>query len=316
MGYGNREFYYTLFLRFNKSELENTLKCKLQEVELEKPYLGRKLDIYSTTYDGRAVIGEVQLSQSDNIHLSQLLTVIDMKDNVSNLVLFWVALEFKTELLDVIRDRINKSDKNIQFVALKLTEKVLHPEYIPHLTTLKTIDIVKNLDILKEINTHFRVKEFYYRMQNENTVDKRIDTAIFMDKLDEKEKILRCLMKEIRSEVYYLPTVYRSKKMDKYVIVLGAGINDASFFIGVDRNNVIYLELRFTPNTKQIFERIVKDKEKIDDMFNYLIEFNYDYYKLGSYFHIRERNRELVIKQVARMLHKYVMCFTEYTTNA
>lgn len=49
MSYNNsdKEYYYALYIKFYKEKIENVLNLKLESIELDKNYNGRKIDLCS-----------------------------------------------------------------------------------------------------------------------------------------------------------------------------------------------------------------------------------------------------------------------------
>lgn len=100
----DKEFYYALYHKFYPQKLEKLLNVKLGEIELDKNFNGRKIDLYSVMEDRRELFMEIQLNRSDYVHLEQLAKIIENKD-INNIVLLWVAIDFKKEMLKDIEKK-------------------------------------------------------------------------------------------------------------------------------------------------------------------------------------------------------------------
>lgn len=161
----DKEFYYALYHKFNSGRLEDVLNVKLGEIELDKNFNGRKIDLYSVVDDGRELFMELQLNQSDNVHLEQIIKIVENED-INNILLVWGATEFKNDMIEVIEQKINESGKNIRFIALRLNEKIL--DYLNILNDTFINKVIDNLKILDEVENHFTIKAVYYRLQNED----------------------------------------------------------------------------------------------------------------------------------------------------
>jgi hypothetical protein len=190
----DREFYYALFLKFYRNKLEEVLKIALCEIELDKNIDGRKVDIYAVAEDNREVFIELQLSLSDNVHLEQLTRIIENQD-LNNIILVWVAINFKSTMLDAINEKINLSCKNIYFVALKMNEKII--DYLQVLNNIFITQVIENLKILNEVENQFKVKEIFYRIQDEN------NTAVYVKKtgetleLNSRQNVMKRILNEL-----------------------------------------------------------------------------------------------------------------------
>lgn len=311
MSYNNsdREFYYALYIKFHKEKVENILNLKLENIELDKNFSGRKIDLVSTLEDGRKLYMELQLNKSDNIHLEQLKSIINSKD-INNTVIVWVAVEFKSCMLSDIEEEIKLSSKNIHFVALKLSEQV-----IPLLNILNNTfinNIIENLSILDEIKNHYNIEEIFYRLQNnKNNINtkKKIDDAFDLNK---KEDVMKYLFVQLQKEIYYYPSIHRDKKLCNYVIVLAGGKSDVYYHIGLNRRNFLYVELRFGLKQSEVFDRLLVDEEYICNQLDYLAEFDVQNMKIGTYLYLRSNKRKLQIKQIARISDRYIKLFSPY----
>lgn len=306
MSYNNsdREFYYALYIKFQKEKVENILNLKLENIELDKNFSGRKIDLVSTLEDGRKLFLELQLNKSDNIHLEQIKSIIKSK-NINNVVIVWIALEFKTDMLSVIEKEVKLSTKNIHFVALKLNEQV-----IPYLHLLNKIfinNVIENIGILNKVENHFSIEEIFYRLQN-NQNDIQSNTL----EITKKEELMKSLLVQLREEIYYYPSIHRDKKLDNNVIVLAGGKSDVNYFVGLNRRNFLYVEIRFRLKQSEIFDLILANKEHICDQLDYMAEFDAENMKIGTYLYLRSTKKNLQIKQTARIADKYIKLFSPY----
>lgn len=308
IGNSQKEFYYALYLKLYKEELEKTLNVKLSEIELEKNIDGRKVDLCAVTEDNKYLFMEIQLSQSDAVHLEQL-KFIENQD-LNNIILVWVATSFKTSLLDEMEERIKLSCKNICFVALKVNEKVI--EYLKIINSIFVNEVIQNLKRLNQVDNHFKIIEIFYRLQDENNTicAKRQEEALDLNK---KKDVMRYLLNELRREIYYYPSIYRDKKLDNNVIVLAGGKAEINYFIGLNRRNFIFIELRFGELTKEIFNELLKKEEEANDKLDYVSEFDVENRKIGTYLYFNNAKKEKLIKQIARITNKYIRYFAQYT---
>ncbi len=312
MSYNNsdREFFYSLYSKLYKSKIEEILSVKLGEIELDKNIEGRKVDIYSVAESGSEVFIELQLSQSDNVHLAQILNIID-NDNTGNCIIAWGALEFKNYMLDDIEAQIKSLNKNIRFIALRLNEKLLN--YLHILYCMFITQVIDNLKILNEVDNHFEIIENFYRLQDKNnttTYSKKVEEPL---DLNNKQNVMKYLFNELRKQIYYYPSIHRDKKLDNNVIVLAGGKAEVSYFIGINRKNMLFVELRFGEIAKDIFNELLKKEEEINDILDFMIEFDAVNHKIGTHIYFANKNRELLIKRIARITDKYIKYFSQYT---
>lgn len=306
----DKEFYYSLYLKFNRQRIEQILNIEIDgDIELDKNFNGRKVDLYSVLKSGRELFMELQLSQSDNIHLQQLIRIIEQPE-LNNYVLVWGAMDFKEDMLKEIEQNINNSNKNIHFVALKLNEQVMN--YLHKLNNMYVNEVIDNLKILDDLRIHFTVKEIFYKLRDEKNVACKKEIAEVFD-LSKKQDVMKYLLKELRRQIAYYPSIHRDKQLYNNVIILGAGKADINYFIGLSKKNLLYVEIRFGEKQKNIFETIMEREEEICDELDYMAEFNVENRKIGTYLYFSHNKRNILIKQIARMTHKYIQLFSKYT---
>lgn len=306
-----KEFYYCLYLLKHKEMLDNIVNTKLNKEAfiLDKAVNDRKVDIYTITEDNREVFIEVQLNESDYKHLEQLKKIIDNKD-LGNYILVWIASSFTDSMLDEIQELINKTTKSICFYAVEFNEKVIG--YLEKLNILDPLSVYENMEILDLVDNNLNTVAINYRKKSSYKDDIKYFPPNKVNTLYSKQDIVREMLSEVRKQIYYYPNVYVDKNLDNNVIVLGTGKSDVDFALGINKKYIIFIELRFSPNTQDIFNMLWEMKDQIDDIFDYRIEFNHDYLRLATYIFCREKNRDQIIKQAVRMLDKYIRFFVKY----
>ncbi len=306
MSYNNsdREFYYALYVKFYKEKLENVLNLKFDSIELEKNFNGRKIDLYSILEDGRKVLMELQLNKSDNNHFEQIKNIIKAKE-LNNVVIVWIALEFKSVMLSKIEEEIQLSTKNVHFIAIRLNEQII--PYLHILNNTFINNVVENLSILNEVKSHFTIEEIFYRLQN-NENDIQSNTL----EITKKEELMKSLLVQLREDIYYYPSIHRDKKLCNNVIVLAGGKADINYYVGLNRRNYLYVEIKFGLKQSEIFNFFLANKEDICDQLDYMAEFDVENMKIGTYVYLRSNKKKLQIKQIARIANRYIKLFSPY----
>lgn len=100
------------------SHLENSLEIDLEVIEREKPVGKYKVDIYARVVDdGRTVIIENQLRDSDHEHLGK---AISYAAGVDADIIVWVAPKFNDEHLDAIQWLNANSREKIDLFAIQV----------------------------------------------------------------------------------------------------------------------------------------------------------------------------------------------------
>jgi len=309
--YGSdKEFYMCLSFKFNSQQLEQALNVKMtDDIELDMNFHGRKVDFVSVLEDGRLFYMELQLGKADETHLKQVMHVIENAVS-DDYVLVWIALEHNEVFLHKIYKMIDSLNKSICFFALCINSELL--PYLDVINKMQMKDIVKSFTILDNVQKHFLFSAMYYRaVYKRKPVYELSNHGIKEYDLDNKQDVMRIILRMIRKNISYYPSVHRSKKFDGNVISLGSGIGGAIYSIGIKRSNVLFIELKFCEANQKLFADILLDKEGILDKFDYMVEFNVEERKVGSYFYFG-RNKELKLKQLVRMVKKFVDYFSAY----
>lgn len=100
------------------SELEDVLGLDLEVIELEKNVGKYKVDIFAKVVDdGRGVVIENQLNDSDHDHLGK---AIAYAAGVDADIIIWVAPEFNDEHLDAVQWLNDNSQEGVDLFAIRL----------------------------------------------------------------------------------------------------------------------------------------------------------------------------------------------------
>lgn len=100
--------------------------------------------------------------------------------------------------------------------------------------------------------------------------------------------------------------MHREKNIDGNVLVIGAGVSDVVYAAGVNRYDEIYIELKFNQGGREVFNILYQEKDRIDDYFDYLLEWDTQLYKLYSAQPYTKENLDKIIKRQVRLLDKLV----------
>lgn len=199
------------------------------------------------------------------------------------------------------------SGRNIHFIALKINEKII--EYLKMLNEIFINRVIDNLNILSEVEEHFVIQSIYYRLQdaNKSLVNKQANEN------NKNKELIQCILQELRRQIWYYPSVHRDKNLNNKVIVLAGGKSEVNYYIGLNRKNMIYVELKFGPNRQRNFNELWQIKDEICDKIDYLTEFDIEKQKIGTYICFNNKKKDMLIKQIARVVDKYIRFFSQYT---
>lgn len=296
----SREFVFGLFLKFFPQVINDLAGLNIRNLELEKRFYDRKIDAYTKTTD-RQIFIENQLTRSDNTHLQQIEFIIEKVEENENTCIIWIAKSFNQVMIDEVVNRIQESKKNIEFIAIKINDELV--EILDEFTLINQLNIISKLDLLlqysklKIIARHYRE---YYQVEEfeKDNLEEKV--------LTEKQKIMIKILEEVRKQLHYFPNVHREKNIDGNVLVIGAGVSDVVYAAGVNRYDEIYIELKFNQGGREVFNILYQEKDRIDDYFDYLLEWDTQLYKLYSAQPYTKENLDKIIKRQVRLLDKLV----------
>lgn len=296
----SREFVFGLFLKFFPQVINDLAGLNIRNLELEKRFYDRKIDAYTKTTD-RQIFIENQLTRSDNTHLQQIEFIIEKVEENENTCIIWIAKSFNQVMIDEVVNRIQESKKNIEFIAIKINDELV--EILDEFTLINQLNIISKLDLLlqysklKIIARHYRE---YYQVEEfeKDNLEEKV--------LTEKQKIMIKILEEVRKQLHYFPNVHREKNIDGNVLVIGAGVSDVVYVAGVNRYDEIYIELKFNQGGREVFNILYQEKDRIDDYFDYLLEWDTQLYKLYSAQPYTKENLDKTIKRQVRLLDKLV----------
>lgn len=296
----NLEFYLSIFYSLNIRHLEEQLGIELQELELEKSLGNRRVDLYAETNNGREVYVEYQIKEADSQHAQQIADLITSNEVGNNIVIVWIAKSFKQEDFKEIIDILEQTRKQIIFKALTLkSEVLLMLEELRNIHPLKVVDELQKLD---DIDSHL---EPVYVLDNTETTEEQIDD-------DEcKKKILEYSIIEMKQQLRYYIPIYRSKRIVGNRITIGSGVSDIVYNIGINKQNMMYVQLSFAENKEEIYRQLKIMSEKINEALDYRVEWEDNNRKIVTYINMRGQI-ERCVKEGVRVLDKYIRCFYDY----
>ena len=305
-----KEFIYTLYLSKNRKIIEQSLRINIEEVELEKYIDSRRIDMFCSTKEDINVFVELQLSTADNVHFNQLIKIANSEYTGKNFILVWIATEFNEEILRKLLCEIEKTNKNIEFVAIILNKETF--QLIEELNSTNEFEVIGRLGVLDKVDKQLMVYKRTYTLKNSSAYSEIYNIEVINDDVSKScYNLLKDLLKEMRTQIsYYLP-IYRSKEFQGNKINLGAGAHDISYSIGINRYNYLFIELRFSNNQRSIYCNLLKEKEHIDDHFDYRLQWDNKFCKISTFILLQQDNSRQV-KEAVRVLDKYIRHFSKY----
>lgn len=294
---GKKEFILSLFFKFYIGILSGLIGYTLEELELEKNLFGRKIDSYSRLKD-REIFVETQLTSADIKHIKQINCIIENVPSCNQTTIVWLASYFPEDMLNQVQNKILKLKKNIEFIAIQIQPNMI--ETLQVIDQMNELDIIQNLNILDMDDGFEVVRRFYKNVDNNLALPTRKELI-----LSKEEKLMGDILAELERQLYYYPNIHRDKKINSKTIIIGAGKSNLTFGIGVNKDNQVFVEIRFTVNNRHLFNALLKNRHEIEDELDYQIDWDLANYKIYSHYPFHG-NKNRVIKQQVRVLDKMI----------
>lgn len=300
----NNEFFFNLYQKLNKELLEGILDVELDELLLEKYYLGQKIDLYSKiTGTTTEVFIESMLYRSDKRHLDFLLKLIDSIEN--NAIIIFQAESFTDKILEKIIGKIRKLNKTIDFYAIEIDNRL-----IKEVKNLKDIHFLKVIEKLYQIEVFnpFNVVEKYLSIKEHKILE-----GIERQKISRIESRNQLLIEEIRRRLHYFPTVFREKRcIDNRILSYSAGKSDVNYFISVeDRNGDSFVSIEFSREAENIYRKVKRRRQSFRERIGYDVKFD----DVNLIIRTEIIDREFIYKTIddlAQIFERYVFYLSNY----
>ena len=298
------ELVLSVFYYQNPIFLNNELGCKLSNIQIEKRYDNRIVDMYAIDrLSNTEAYIEYQITDSDSTHLEQVNSIITSNWSSDRIKVVWVATDFKQEHIQKVKECIVDTNKDVEFYALLLNQGVLNKLRLLHLTN--TYEDRDQIDLLNEVNEHF--KTFYVYKTHEMNLSDSITKSHF----DFKKQILEQIIVEMRKQMsWYLP-VFLSKSVQSNRFSLGSGVSDAMYVVGVNRHNALYVQLTFSKSKLKLYNKVKEHREEIDNALDYRTYWDDANRRINTTY-LLQGHIENNIRETVRLLEKYVRCFNQY----
>ena len=140
----NKEFVFSLFLKFYPEVILDLTGYDIPKLELEKNYNGRKIDIFGEMYK-RDVFIENQITKADERHFQQVEFIIENVQASKNTTIIWTAENFDREMIERVQENRWKWE-NIEFIAIRINKELIAE--LDNYTNMSEFEIIKKLELL------------------------------------------------------------------------------------------------------------------------------------------------------------------------
>jgi hypothetical protein len=307
-GNSRREYLYSLYTKLYPKKLEDTLGTKLKTIQLERRYEKRRVDITGIDEQGSRYLIEIALKSEDKTHFNQIQELIGMSNVAENTVIVWCATSFTDRYLDDLIQMVScNSDKNIEFIAVKLNSELV--SMLEDINQYHHLEQVNRLKELNKIGEHFQVVKGVRCYNSKETLSSEvIDSERVYSR---KEQILVQILKRLRVDSESQANVHQFKEISGNSFTIGTTYSDISYRVSFDRTSKVGIELVFAQvHSKQVFVRMYKRKEEIDDYFDYILTWDSKFQKIGTYLPFWSSNDTTKqINMFCRLVKKYLFGF-------
>ena len=298
------ELALSVFYYRNPIFLNNQLGCKLSQIEIEKRFGSRIVDLYAIDQlsDAKVFI-EYQINPSDSTHLEQIKSIIQSEGSNNLIKVVWVATSFKQEHLEQVKRYVIEVDNRVEFYAFIVNETVI--------SSLKMMELNNkyedrdNIDSLNEVSDHLQTAYVY------KTSEVDANNLIVKGHSDFKKQVLEQIIAEMRNQLsWYLP-VFLSKSVQGNRFSLGAGVSDVTYVVGINRHNALYVQITFSKSRFKLYKKVQEHRKEIDNMLDYRTYWDDTNRRINTTY-LLQGHIENNIGETVRLLEKYVRCFNQY----
>ena len=312
----NKEFLLSTFLKLNKEILEEELGIKIDYLHLEKNFKSRKVDMNGSINGSKERL-LIELQTDDNsykVHFQQIKELIDSANMGERTNIVYGSLSAsETMIKELMKTVVSYAEKNIRLILLKINH-----DLIPLLQEINMIDKtkqIKELDRLKDFEKIF-VDKKYIEICNSISTDLISDEQ---ENMSYEEELLLSILKRLRIDSKEISVnIHRYKKLTGNNFGIGGGFQGITYKILINRNKIVGVELTFENEGKELYYSILKNRQAIDDEFNYILKWDKKFQKIGSYYPLSwfYTERESMVNRFSREIKMFLVGFTKHLKKA
>ncbi|CDM68431.1 hypothetical protein CM240_1267 [Clostridium bornimense] len=308
-----KEALFNVYLKLNKI-LEKECEIKFKELELERNISNnRRVDIEGILYDNSRFYAEVQIDKTYSRHIQQIKDLISISANDEKTVIAYISTHFReNEVKELMQYAINFDKKNIELMFLTINKEVVN--ILEEIDNYKSTEKVRALKKLDNINKLFTEKRFL-KIQDNNRINK-VKSLYKESHFNYEEQILKNILIRLREDCgdVSLNLHYHKAIIGRKFFVIGLGIDSLVLKVtSVDKKGRIGVELIFngTKNLK-LLDKFIIIKDKIDDAFNYILSWDLEHNKIGTYYHKSEFKNDNMVNRLCRDIKEYLIKFPSF----
>lgn len=308
-----KEALFNVYLKLNKV-LEKECEIKFRELELEKSIgNNRRVDMEGILYDNTRFYAEVQIDKTYSRHMQQIKHLISISDNGEKTVIAYISTDFREdEIKGLMKCVIDLDKKNIELIFLTINKEVVN--LLEEIDNYKSTEQVRALKKLDNINKLFIEKRFL-KIQDNNRINEAI--SLYREShFNYEERILKNILIRLREDCrdVSLNLHYHKEVIGRKFFVIGLGIDSLVLkVVSADKKGRIGVELIFNGvKNLRLLEKFTAIKDKIDDEFNYILQWDLEHNKIGTYYHKIEFKKDNMVNRLCRDIKEYLIKFPNF----
>lgn len=291
-----------MFLYSHIQLLERLVGYKVDNIALEKPFHGRRIDLCGSI-DSKALFVETQLNKMDASHLKQIRFIMEKVRDNEEIILLWIVSESNQNLIKKVENYLKDHPKNIEFICIEINQELI--KKLGPFTRLKRINIKEDFKVLLKHSKLTILFRFYLKALP--LVHPKIEIPL-NDTATRKLKIMEEILDEMRVQLRDYPNIHKYKFLKNNIINLGSGKSDISFEAGINKYDEVFVQIRFAQKSKSVFHRLYKNKSIIDDDLDFQLLWDNTNCKIYSVYPYKD-DTQIVIKRQVRLLCKMMEYF-------
>ncbi len=306
-----KEALFNVYLKLNKI-LEKECEIKFKELELERSIgNNRRVDLEGILYDNSRFYAEIQIDKTYSRHIQQIKNLISISSNNEKTVIAYISTDFRDdEIKELMKYVIDLNKKNLELIFLTINREAV--SILEEIDKYKSTEKVRALKKLGQINKLFIDKQSLKIVDNNEIDDKAINLH---EKycLSYEEQILKNILIRLRKDCRDLSlNLHYHKEIDsRKFFTIGLGIDSLVLKVtSADKKGRIGVELIFNGiKNKILLKKFVDIKDKIDDAFNYILQWDLEHNKIGTYYHKNEFKKDNMLNRLCRDIREYLINF-------
>jgi hypothetical protein len=312
-----KETLFSLYIKINQHKLEQALKLEFRTLVMEKCCGNRRIDMTGIDMLGRKIHIEWQLDLNFKTHFIQVQDLILAAPKYESTIIVWGAVGTKEDLyIELLQNIVFNSEKNIELIFLQINDEVLG--ILSEINQMKQLEQIKELDRLNLIQPIFiNIKG----IKNYNSLKiKKAQIEEGNIVYSYEERLMINILMRLREDFPECSNIHKYKNIkDKKNFGIGSGFQDIGYKVSCcDRRKRVSIENMFS-NYENIciFNRLFdEEKEKIDSEFNYILKWDRNFHRIGTYFPRSAFVNENTVKIFCRIVKLYIIGFDKHIRKA